>query len=157
MRTKTSEFLSTPVEHLRHKVITRFRKDGNKRRACITCRHFVAKTNCIFHKCKRCCGKHGSQRCNIHDTIYRRERRILLTKLQSKNSLKSTRRKLPSNEFADGTLSYLGDSCVIFVVGNFLCIPEVRKWLHRLGKGATVRESELNRPLQFIGRGQGVS
>ena len=107
---------------------------GDKRQPCVTCNHFAAKTNCNFNKCKRCCGKDGSEWCIYHEVVYKAERKILLAKLQNDNRLERPEQHVAYDDFAEGTISFVGDTCVIFSIGNFLCIPEVQKWLHRLNK-----------------------
>ena len=48
-----------------------------QQKACVVCNHFRAKKQCIFQKCRRCCGKDGSKRCPYHHEEYEEEKRIL--------------------------------------------------------------------------------
>jgi hypothetical protein len=113
---------------------------GSKNVVCITCNHFAAKAGCLFRECRRCCGKNGRRRCPVHEAVYQKERRILLAKLRLTHKVEDLLQNISGKDFTEGTFSYAGDSCVIFTIGTYFCIPEVQKWIHRLDKSKRRKE-----------------
>ena len=137
---RNQELSSVSVSQAPQKYTFKFPKFERKQQLCVTCNHFTAKTSCTFGKCKRCCGKYDSKRCESHEVVYRKERSILLAKRQSEHNSDCGREQLFFQEFTEEIFSSAGETCIIFLASNFLCLPEIRKWLHRLNKGNANRK-----------------
>ena len=96
-----------------------------QQKACVVCNHFRAKKQCIFQKCRRCCGKDGTKRCPYHHEEYEEEKRILA--LANSNRTVSASGKgengaedddlcppIPGGVFHEKAFKNIGDTACIF-------------------------------------------
>lgn len=110
-----------------------------QQKACVVCNHFRAKKQCIFQKCRRCCGKDGSKRCSYHHKEYEEEKRILAlansnrTVSASGIDEKGTEEDdlcpaIPNGVFHEKAFKNIGDTACIFHL-NSMFINEKNEWI----------------------------
>eukprot|EP00943_MAST-04B_sp_MAST-4B-sp1_P003003 g3003.t1 len=111
-------------------------------RACIVCNHFQAKRECTFDKCRRCCGKNGTKRCEYHHNQYEEEKQIIeLANSNRNNILKHGRscngddglegnifQAISSDMYHEKSFKNIGDTACIFNI-NTMFINEKNDWL----------------------------
>ena len=133
--------------------------------ACIVCKHFRAKKQCIHNKCRRCCGKDGTTRCPYHHEEYEEERRIIELANNNRNNilLNNSKNKknsgnqymtkhakldifqpIPRGMFHEKSFKNIGDTACIFNI-NTMFINEKNDWLEN-------QERKYLRNLKFNNR-----
>ena len=126
-----------------------------QQKACVVCNHFRAKKQCIFQKCRRCCGKDGSKRCPYHHEEYEEEKRILALANSNRTvSASGIGEKdahddalcppIPDGVFHEKAFKNIGDTACIFHL-NSLFINEKNEWIEN-------QERKYLRNLKRLGR-----
>jgi hypothetical protein len=109
---------------------------------CVICNHFQAKKECTMNKCRRCCGKNGTKRCEYHHSQYEEEKQIIELANSNRNNIlkhgdscnnntdleSDIFQPISSDMYHEKSFKNIGDTACIFNI-NTMFINEKNDWL----------------------------